>query len=230
MKTTTLQYMITFIGLMLSVVSVFMVNDYMNDLHSKKDPMIAILNNTTRKKTSSTSRLVEELIINEVVPEETTVTTTTTVPVTKTPELEIGSEVVYESLTLNELTDKLNKNLGSNLEGTGSYFASYTQKTGLDPYLALAIVLHETGCKWGCSKLVKDCNNIGGIKGTPSCNGGAYKAYESLESGINGYLDLIYNNYYSIGLNTPELINPKYAASPAWAEAINRYINTIRNS
>ena len=51
---------------------------------------------------------------------------------------------------------------------------------------------------------------------------------------ISAFLGLamtgIYNNYYSKGLTTPELINPKYAASTTWSEKINNYINSIRES
>ena len=139
-----------------------------------------------------------------------------------------SSEKVLDDMTLNELTDKLNKSLNSTLSNTGHYFANYYVKTGLDPYLAVAIVLHETGCKWTCSKLVRECNNIGGMKGKNSCNGGSYKKFDTLEEGINGYLDMLYNNYYSKGFNTPELINPKYAASTTWSEKINNYILEIK--
>mgnify|MGYP002511620479 CR=1 FL=1 len=44
-------------------------------------------------------------------------------------------------------------------------------------YLAVAIVLHETGCKWTCSKLVRECNNVGGMKGS-GC--GSY-GYEGIQ-------------------------------------------------
>lgn len=139
-------------------------------------------------------------------------------------------EVVWDDLTTQELTDKLNKNLYSTLEGTGHYFANYTKETGLDPYLAVSIINLETGCKWGCSSLVKKCNNIGGIKGKPSCNGSSYRSYSSLEEGINGYLDLVYYNYYSKGLDTPEKMNTKYAESKTWAQKVNAYYETIKSS
>ncbi len=128
------------------------------------------------------------------------------------------------------LTEKLNKHLKSNVLNSGSYFANYTKNTGLDPYLAVSIMLHETGCKWTCSPKVKDCNNVGGIKGKPSCNGGAYKYYETLEDGINGFLNVLYKNYYSKGLTAPELINPKYAESTSWSEKVNVYYETIKNT
>lgn len=137
---------------------------------------------------------------------------------------------VWDNLTMDELTSKLNKNLYSTLSNTGSYFASYTEKTGLDPYLAISIVNLETGCKWGCSYLARECNNIGGIKGKPSCNGSSYKKYDTLEEGINGYLDLIYYGYYSVGLDTAEKMNTKYAEDKKWAEKVNRYYEEIRKS
>ena len=169
---------------------------------------------TTKTTISTTQKLLEEkeeVILNEEI------------------NVESDNDKVLDDFNLNELTEKLNKSLNSTLSNTGHYFANYYVKTGLDPYLAVAIVLHETGCKWTCSKLVRECNNIGGIKGNPSCNGGSYKKFDTLESGINGYLNMLYNNYYSKGLNTPELINPKYAASTAWSEKINNYILEIKS-
>ena len=139
-------------------------------------------------------------------------------------------KVVWDDLTVDELTLKLNKNLYSDLEGMGEHFARYTEETGLDPYLAVAIVNLETGCKWGCSTLARSCNNIGGIKGSPSCNGGAYKRFDSLEEGIKSYLDLVYYNYYSVGLDTAEKMNSKYAESTSWAFKVNNYYNDIKNT
>ena len=139
-------------------------------------------------------------------------------------------KVIWDDLTVEELTLKLNKNLYSDLEGTGEHFARYTEETGLDPYLAVAIVNLETGCKWGCSTLARSCNNIGGIKGSPSCNGGSYKRFDTLEEGIKSYLDLVYYNYYSVGLDTAEKMNPKYAESTSWAFKVNNYYNDIKNT
>lgn len=138
--------------------------------------------------------------------------------------------IVYDGLTMDELADKLERNLGSTLDGTGRLFAEYSIELGLDPYLAVSIVLLETGCKWECSQLVKQCNNVGGIKGSPGCWGGSYKKYSSLEVGIKSFLDLLYKGYYSKGLTTPELINPKYAESKTWAQKVNKYIEQVKAS
>ena len=138
--------------------------------------------------------------------------------------------IVWDNLTREELINKLNKNLYDTLSGTGSYFADYTIKTGLDPYLAVSIVNLETGCKWGCSYLAKNCYNIGGLKGNPSCNGGSYMKFNTLEEGINGYLDILYNNYWNLGLTNANDMNPKYATSSNWAEKVNNYYNDIENT
>lgn len=140
------------------------------------------------------------------------------------------TNVVYDGLTLDELSEKLDRSLNSTLAGKGSTFASYSIELGLDPYLALAIVLEETGCKWGCSELVKQCNNVGGMKGSPGCWGGSYKSFSTLDEGIRSYLENLYYNYYSKGLTTPELINSVYAENPAWASNVNNYINQIKNA
>ena len=138
-----------------------------------------------------------------------------------------NSNIVYDGLTMEELTAKLDKTLSSNLEGYGNLFAQKSIELGLDPYLAVAITMHETGCKWGCSYLLRTCNNVAGIKGSPGCNGGSYKKFDSLEIGINYFLEMLYNNYYSKGLTTPELINPKYAEDKNWASKVNKYIESI---
>lgn len=142
----------------------------------------------------------------------------------------VEEPVVYDGLTMKELSEKLNRNMSSNISGMGELYASYSLEIGIDPYLALAITLHETGCNGtsGCSKLVRECNNVGGQKGSPSCNGGSYKKYDTLELGIKGYMDNIKRNYYDYGLTTPETMNKKYAADPNWAVKINKYIDKIK--
>lgn len=163
----------------------------------------------------------DELLANIEITSETTTTTTETTTTKK---------IVWDNLTEEELTNKLNKNLYSTLSNTGSHFAKYTSETGLDPYLAISIVNLETGCKWGCSSLARTCNNIGGIKGSPSCNGSSYRRYDTLEEGIKSYLDLIYYNYYSIGLDDPYKMNSKYAESSTWAEKVNNYYQEVKET
>ena len=163
---------------------------------------------------------IEEVTINEELEDVKTYEEVNTVPV---------DPIVYDGLNMGELADKLNRSLKSTISGKGYLIASYSLQLGIDPYMATAIILHETGCNGTCSSLVRECNNVGGQKGGPSCGGGAYKAYPTLDEGIMGYLDNLYRNYYSYGLTTPETIGPKYAASTTWASQVNNYIALIRS-
>lgn len=136
---------------------------------------------------------------------------------------------VYEGMTLEELGEKINRNLGTGyLSGKGNLIASKCIELGIDPYITTAIILHETGCKYNCSTLVKQCNNVGGQKGAPGCGGGSYKYYATLDDGIVGHIENLYYNYFSKGRTTVETIAPRYAASTAWSGKINWYVNLIR--
>ena len=135
--------------------------------------------------------------------------------------------VVYDGMTMEELASKLDRSLSSNLSGYGHAFAKYSVEYGVDPYLAVAITLHETGCKWNCSNLVTSCNNVGGMKGS-GC--GSYASFNTLEEGIEAMISNLSRNYISQGLTTPETIGTKYAASSTWATKINYYMDTIRNA
>ena len=137
---------------------------------------------------------------------------------------------VYDGLTLEELAAKLDRHLTGYIAGKGELVASYCIEKGVDPYVATAIMLHETGCPATCSKLVRYCNNVGGQKGSPGCNGGSFKRYDTLDEGIYGFVNNLYKNYYSQGLNTVELIAPKYAEGNTWAGKINWYVELVKNS
>lgn len=137
-----------------------------------------------------------------------------------------NKDIVFDGLTLEQLGEKLEKFMTSTLDGYGYKFASYAISLGLDPYLCLAIVLEETGCTWGCSGLVNSCNNIGGQKGS-GC--GEYQRFSSIDTGIEGFLNNIYKNYYLYGLTTADTMNPKYAENPLWARNVNAYISKIKN-
>ena len=134
---------------------------------------------------------------------------------------------VYDGLTMEELADKLNRTLSSDLTGMGYAYANYSIELGVDPYLAVAISMHETGCAWNCSYIAKTCNNIGGQKGS-GC--GEYAAFESLESGIYEFIANIKRNYVDYGLTTAEAMNPKYAEDYTWSSKVNNYIEKIKNS
>lgn len=134
-------------------------------------------------------------------------------------------EKVYEGLTLEELGAKIDNVFHSTLSGYGTTVASLALEKGVDPVVASSIILVETGCKWTCSSLVKNNNNVGGMLGK---NG--YAKFASLEVGIEAFINNLANNYYKKGLNTPELINKKYATNPNWYKNVYYYVDLIKAS
>lgn len=137
----------------------------------------------------------------------------------------VEDPIVFDGKTLQQIAEQLDKSLNSDIAGKGYLIASKSIEYGVDPYMATAIILQETGCKWNCSSLVKNCNNVGGQKGS-GC--GSYNYFESLDIGIDAFISNLYRNYIAQGLTTLEAINTKYAASTQWAVQVNNYMESIK--
>ena len=139
-------------------------------------------------------------------------------------EEKVETKYVYDNLTYEELVEKINKVLKSDLSGTAYLYVNACIEYNVDPYIAVAISLLETGCKWGCT-LGK--NNVGG---NMSCQNGTCSLirFINLEEGINFFVKNLRNNYYNYGLTTFETIGPKYAQSSTWAQKVNNYIEEIK--
>lgn len=136
---------------------------------------------------------------------------------------------ILSGFTVEEIAVQLNKHLGTDLlMNKGELIASYSIGLGVDPYLATAIMLHETGCKTKCSALVRKCNNVAGQKGNPACSG-SYKGYNTIDEGIEGAIYNLYKNYYAKGYTTVETIGPRYAESTTWTHKINSYIAILKS-
>lgn len=130
---------------------------------------------------------------------------------------------VYKGMTIEELGIKLNKSLKGILSNKGDYIARKSLALNVDPYMAVAIMLHETGCNATCSKLATVNYNVGGMRGKSG-----WQKFSSIEAGIDGFLNNLSKNYISKGLTTPETIVKKYApGSDSWAGKIRYYMNVI---
>lgn len=194
--------------------------------------LININTKSSLKQEETTKSSTTEIAYQQPVDTATPVVQETKEEVQEEPKEEIqevvepqAEPIVYDGLTLNELSEKLNRSLKSTLSGTGSSFAKYSVEMGIDPYLAVAIVLHETGCSYSCSNLVKNSNNVGGMK-----SGGSYASFATLDEGIYKFMYNLKTNYIDKGLTTAETINTKYAANPNWYQQINNYITKIQNA
>ncbi|MBR4618489.1 MAG: glucosaminidase domain-containing protein [Bacilli bacterium] len=209
------------IGFSMILVAMLMLNGVDISNIKVSDSILAF--NEVKEEESTNSN--EETIINDIKVKQLSSVVTEKRKIAKAESLRVE---VYDGLTLEELAARLNRNLGSaTLAGKGELVASYALQKGVDPYVATAIMILETG--YGTSKMVRTCNNVAGQKGSPNCMG-AYKGYPTIDDGIRGAIDNLYNNYYSKGLTTVETIGPKYAESSTWVSKINSFINKIRNN
>lgn len=220
----------------LSIIAIVMITIAMtlqiNKDYGKIDTStIVALNQVDIKSMASANRVIEtpreEVVVEEKIEEVPMEVASQAVE----PEPPAPARIeVYDSMTIEELSEKLDRNLASTIAGKGNLIATHALELGVDPYIATAIMLHETGCNWKCSNLVVSCNNVGGQKGAPGCGGGSYKSYPTLDEGIIGFIDNLYNNYYAKGLNTIDSIGTRYAQSPTWISKIYSYVEKIRAS
>lgn len=80
--------------------------------------------------------------------------------------------------------------------------------------IVLAIARLETG--WFTSPAFVNGNNPGGL-----CSNGSLISFASVDEGVDKFVSNLANNYFAVGLNTPELIGPKYCpGSQSWIDQV----------
>lgn len=85
---------------------------------------------------------------------------------------------------------------------------------GVSYDICLAIARLETG--WFTSDAFIYNNNPGGMM-----YGGSVMSFDSVESGVEAFVSNLAENYFYIGLDTPELIGPKYCpGSQHWIDQV----------
>lgn len=114
---------------------------------------------------------------------------------------------------------------GGSTEGQEGYFGSIESRIieacnryGIDSSIVLAIARLETGNFTSYAYLVG--NNPGGmsVNEVPII-------YSSIEQGVEAMVSNLANNYFAIGLTTPELIGQKYCpVNPNWANMVRSLI------
>ena len=149
------------VGIMMIVIAVFLQTDKSFSVEEVDVKNMAASANMYVKDTDT--ELAGDLMVFEEVLMETTPAAVMLLPRTE----------VFDGMTLEELGAKIDRNLSGYIAGKGELIASYCIEKGVDPYVATAIILHETGCRAKCSKLVQQCNNVGGQKGYPTCGSGS---------------------------------------------------------
>lgn len=98
---------------------------------------------------------------------------------------------------------------------------SYADKYAIDWKIVEAIILHETGNRKSSAFRFK--NNSCGMMS----RSGIIK-FVSEESGVEACIKNLKKNYFDLGLNTPILMQSKYAPiSSTWAQKVNYYYNKL---
>lgn len=227
MKPTIMVYLVLVFGLIISLVvpRLFTMNFSTDTYKAEKQEGLAGTTETIEQTEKIEEASKVDVAIATPIASEVKPVVEENKPALVVAKAETTEAIVFDNLTMNQLSEKLNRSLKSNLSGTGNLFAKLSIENGVDPYLATAIVLHETGCNYSCSAAVKNKNNVGGMMG----NGDLIK-FNSLEEGIKAFIVNLKEKYYNYGLNTPELMNKKYAANPKWHVKINSYINKIKQA
>ena len=102
------------------------------------------------------------------------------------------------------------------------------QNYGVDWRLAVAISMHETG-KY-TSVAFNELNNVGG-----NFRSGSLMVFEDLDKGIDFFISNLKNNYIDMGLDTIELIQPKYCPigindngdNKYWVSGVTKYYKEL---
>ena len=103
---------------------------------------------------------------------------------------------------------------GVNNQGIENYISTVCNRYGIDSSIVLGIARLETGNFTSYAYLVG--NNPGGM----SVNEVPIY-YASIEEGVEAMVSNLANNYFSIGLTTPELIGQKYCpVNSNWASLV----------
>lgn len=127
------------------------------------------------------------------------------------------SSITY-SENVEEIVEEDTKPIVQNtcaLDETSCLIYKYAEKYGVDPYLAIAISIHETG--YYKSSLAKNYHNYGG-----NYRNGSFMKFETKEKGIE-YMVYNLSVYYANGLKTIEAIGNIYCPVGINDNGTNKY-------
>ena len=127
---------------------------------------------------------------------------------------------------------EITTNYECSLDEISCKIKKYAENYGLDYKLAIAISKHETGAY--TSYAFKDLNNVGGMmywNGSKS----VLKSFNTLDEGIEAFVKNLKINYIDMGLDTIELIQPKYCPigindngnNKYWVSGVTKYYKEL---
>ena len=137
------------------------------------------------------------------------------------------NNVVYDNEVMNQALNNLLKNANSKLKNTAAAFLRSSQNTQnkLDPFVLIAISMHESGR--GISKAALNKNNVGGIMGK-----GGLRKFANVESCIDSIAHTV-NKRVTEGSDTIASIgrSGRYCdkkSAPEWIKEVTSFAESLR--
>lgn len=107
---------------------------------------------------------------------------------------------------------------GTELKGLGRQLEVGEKLYHVNGLFVAAICAHESG--WGTSRLARECNNLGGIKG-----GSGYRSFATREICVLYMFSLLDRLYISRGLDTIGAIGAMYCDTEGWEASVTSIMN-----
>ena len=116
------------------------------------------------------------------------------------------------------------------LSGYGEYMVKNSILKSVNPYLIGGIILESTNCRVDCSILLKQCNNVSGMreKNGSGCFGGTYRQYKSIEDGISDLIKKISTDYYDVEMQSPNKMYQSFGKDGVWAFKVSKHMEDLK--
>lgn len=133
-----------------------------------------------------------------------------------------------------DLADALNKT--KNLKAFAPYATSLfeaEQKYKVNVFFLIGLEAHESGIM--TSSAAKDCNNLGGVKGSPKCSGHKYRKFNSKNDFIEYHAKLLGDEYlkkggkFYHGKKIENIVKTYCGDCPDWIKDTKTFANQVYN-
>lgn len=153
-------------------------------------------------------------------------------PIVIEDEEEENLDVVVDDFNgenIEKISQKLDKYFEETaLAGYGDYITKTAAYKNVNPYLVAGIVLESTSCKYECTPLFNECNNVFMEKGEPGCFGGSYKKYKKIDDSILELTLKIRKGYTDIKEQVPAKMYKDFNKNLTWAFKVEKYMEKLK--
>ena len=137
----------------------------------------------------------------------------------------------FNGESIEQISNKFEKIFNDTyLSGYGEYMVKNSILKSVNPYLIGGIILESTNCRVDCSILLKQCNNVSGMreKNGSGCFGGTYRQYKSIEDGISDLIKKISTDYYDVEMQSPNKMYQSFGKDGVWAFKVSKHMEDLK--